>query len=199
MAVSDRPTGPFRDALKIPLVSGYPHDAQPIDAQCFQDDDGESYLYFGGHDKCVVALLNPTMISFRSPFRDITPVPAYKEGPFMIKRRGKYYFMWSQGDWVNDTYHVSYATADHPMGPFTPGGNILSNDPAVATGAGHHSVLKLPGTEDDWVICYHRRPLGETNKFHRVVCLDKMEFRADGSIAPVTLTNTGVPAHPARA
>jgi hypothetical protein len=28
--------------------------------------------------------------------------------------------------------------------------------------------------------------------------LDKLEFRADGTIAPVTLTHEGVPAHPVR-
>jgi hypothetical protein len=48
------------------------------------------------------------------------------------------------------------------------------------------------------VICYHRRPLDETDHNHRVVCLDKLEFRADGTIAPVTLTHEGVPAHPVR-
>ena len=198
VAVSDSPAGPFRDALGIPLVSGYPHDAQPIDAHCFQDDDGEAYLYFGGHNKCVVARLNPTMISFRSPFRDITPAPAYKEGPFMVKRRGKYYFMWSEGSWADDTYRVAYAMAAGPWGPFTGGGTILTNNPRVGKAAGHHSVLQLPGTDDNWVICYHRRTLDETNHFNRIVCLDRLEFRADGSIAPVVLTDEGVPAHPAR-
>ena len=198
VAAADSPTGPFRDALDIPLVSGYPHGAQPIDAHCFQDDDGEAYLYFGGHGKCIVALLNPTMCSFRSPFRDITPVPEYKEGPFMVKRRGKYHLMWSQGSWVNESYQVAYGTADSPYGPFLPAGKVLENHPDVATSAGHHSVMRLPGTSDEWVICYHRRPLTETNRFHRVVCLDRLEFRADGSIAPVVLTHEGVPAHSAR-
>ena len=198
VAVGDHPAGPFKDAIGIPLVSGYPHGAQPIDAHCFQDEDGEAYLYFGGHDHCVVALLNPTMLSFRSPFREITPVPEYREGPFMAKRRGVYYLMWSQGEWTNDSYCAAYGTADNPYGPFKPGGKILSNDPAVARSAGHHSVLRLPGTEDEWIICYHRRPLDATNKFHRVVCAERLEFRADGSIAPAVLTHEGVSAHPAR-
>lgn len=196
VAVADNPVGPFHDAIGIPLVHGYPHGAQPIDAHCFQDDDGEAYLYFGGHGKCAVALLNPTMISFRSPFRDVTPAPEYREGPFMVKRDGTYYFMWSEGEWTNDSYCAAYGTSKSPYGPFEYGGKLLVNNPAIARAAGHHSVLRLPGTTDEWMVCYHRRPLDATSPFHRVVCAERLEFRADGTIATATLTHEGVPAHP---
>jgi beta-xylosidase len=195
VAVSDSPTGPFRDALGIPLVSGYPFGAQPIDAHCFVDDDGRAYLYFGGHNKCVVAPLTPTMRAFNRAFRDITPSPAYVEGPFMVKRRGLYYLMWSEGGWGDSSYAAAYGVADNPYGPFEYGGKILENNPEVGNAAGHHSVLALPNRDDEWVICYHRRPLSETDRNHRVVCLDKLVFRPDGSIAPVTLTHEGVSAH----
>ena len=62
--------------------------------------------------------------------------------------------------------------------------------------SGHHSVLKLLGTDDDWVICYHRRPLGEIFAGHRVSCLERLDFLDGGSIAPVRLTHEGVKAHP---
>ncbi len=195
VAVADSPVGPFRDAIGLPLVSGYPHGAQAIDAHCFVDDDGKAYLYFGGHGVCVVAPLTPTMCAFNRAFRDITPSPGYVEGPFMIKRRGKYYLMWSEGGWGDHSYLAAYGVSDNPYGPFAYGGKILENNPEVANGAGHHSVLKLPGTDDDWVICYHRRPLTETDANHRVVCVDRLMFNADGSIAPVSLTNGGVAAH----
>ena len=198
VAVSDSPTGPFKDAIGKPLVGHYPHGAQPIDAHCFVDDDGRSYLYFGGHAKCVVAPLTPTMCAFNRDFRDITPSPHYVEGPFMIKRNGLYYLMWSEGGWADSTYLAAYGVADNPFGPFQNAGKILENNPEIALAAGHHSVLQLPNTEDEWVICYHCRPLSETNGHHRVVCLDRLEFRADGSIAPVILTHSGVAAHPAR-
>lgn len=198
VAVSDSPAGPFRDAIHHPLVGYYPHGAQPIDAHCFTDDDGRSYLYFGGHGVCVVGRLAPTMLAFDTAFRDITPAPGYVEAPFMVKRRGLYYLMWSEGGWADQTYLAAYGVSDNPYGPFEYGGKILENNPEVANGAGHHSVLKLPGTEDEWVICYHRRPLEATSGHHRVTCLDKLTFRADGSIAPVMLTHEGAPAHPAQ-
>ncbi|MCA9309989.1 MAG: family 43 glycosylhydrolase, partial [Phycisphaerales bacterium] len=81
--------------------------------------------------------------------------------------------------------------ADSPLGPFERQGKILRQDPGVATGAGHHSVLHLP-EHDRWYIVYHRRPLGESDRNHRVVCIDEMQFDAEGRIVPVTITFDGV-------
>ena len=67
----------------------------------------------------------------------------------------------------------------------------------MATGAGHHSVINAPGT-DKWYIAYHRRPLGDTGRDHRVVCIDELHFDADGKILPVKITATGVAANPVR-
>ncbi len=192
VAVGDKPNGPFRDGLGTPLVGGYPFGAQAIDPHCFVDDDGQAYLYFGGHGRCVVGRLAPTMRAFNTALRDITPRKEYVEGPFCIKRRGLYYLMWSEGGWGDESYCAAYGISNSPWGPFEFRGTVLQNDFSVATSAGHHSVLKLPGTEDEWVVCYHRRPLGETNINHRVTCLERLHFRADGTIEPVRLSFEGV-------
>ncbi|MBY8852084.1 family 43 glycosylhydrolase, partial [Saccharothrix sp. MB29] len=44
VAVSDSPTGPFRDALGRPLVRAGAYAGQAIDPMVFTDDDGRSYL-----------------------------------------------------------------------------------------------------------------------------------------------------------
>ena len=75
-----------------------------------------------------------------------------------------------------------------------PVGLVLRQDHragAVATGAGHHSVIHIPNT-DDWIIVYHRRPLGETNGNHRETCMDRLVFNDDGTIQPVKITFEGV-------
>lgn len=192
VAVSDHPAGPFKDALGGPLVKEYHHGAQPIDAHAFIDDDGRAYLYYGGWKHAVVVELGADMISTVGEFREITP-ELYVEGPFMLKRNGTYYFMWSEGSWGDASYSVAYARSDSPFGPFVREGKVLESDPAIATSAGHHSVLQIPGT-DDWYIAYHRRPLTETDRDHRVVCLERMYFDAEGRILPVKLTTTGVEA-----
>ncbi|MDR7295112.1 beta-xylosidase [Pelomonas aquatica] len=196
VAVSDRPEGPFRDAIGQPLIGSIVHGAQPIDQMVFRDDDGTHYLYYGGWKHCNVVRLSPDLTRL-IPFDDghtyksITPSPDYVEGPWMLKRRGVYYLMWSEGEWTGPLYSVAYATAPTPLGPFTPRGTILRQDPRVARGAGHHSAICIPGN-DDWYIVYHRRPLGETDGNHRQVAIDKMHFAEDGSIQPVVMTQAGV-------
>jgi hypothetical protein len=88
-------------------------------------------------------------------------------------------------------YSVAYAVADSPMGPFKRVGKILQQDPEIARGAGHHSVINTPGT-DDWYIFYHRRPLTTKVGYHRETCVDRMYFDENGMILPVKITTEGV-------
>ncbi|MBH8569686.1 glycoside hydrolase family 43 protein [Microvirga sp. STS02] len=195
VAVADRPEGPFRDYLGKPLIGSIHNGAQPIDQFAFRDADGQYYLIYGGWSHCNITRLKPDftgLLPFAdgSTFKEITP-EHYVEGPFMFRRGGKYYFMWSEGGWGLPDYSVAYAVADSPLGPFQRVGKILQQDPAVATGAGHHSVIQVPG-KDEWYIVYHRRPLGDTNRNHRVTCIDKLVFDAQGRIQPVKITTEGV-------
>lgn len=197
VAVADNPEGPFTDHLGRPLISEIRNGAQPIDQFVFRDKDGQYYIYYGGWGHCNVARLNNDFTALE-PFADgniykeITP-KGYVEGPFMFIRNHKYYFMWSEGGWGGPDYRVAYAIADSPLGPFERIGTILQQDTTVATSAGHHSVIQVPGT-GEWYIVYHRRPLGETDRNHRVVCVDIMQFDAEGKIIPVKITREGVKA-----
>jgi beta-xylosidase len=199
VARSRSPGGPFADYLDRPLIDRFHNGAQPIDPYVFQDADGSWYVTYGGWRHCNIAKLNDDFTGFvpfddGTVFREITP-EGYVEGSFMLLKDGRYYFMWSEGGWTGPDYAVAYAVADSPTGPFQRIGKILAQDPAVATGAGHHSVLHAPGSEE-WYIVYHRRPLGETDRNHRVVCIDELRFDQDGRIVPVTITTAGVQAAP---
>jgi beta-xylosidase len=194
VAVSDKPDGPFIDALGKPLVGEFHNGAQPIDPMIYKDDDGAIYFYYGGQGHCEVSQLAPDLKSVipmkdGQMYKDITPAH-YVEGPFMIKRKGTYYFMWSEGDWGDSTYGVAYAKSDSPTGPFVRAGKILQTDPAIANGPGHHSVVQIPGT-DDWYIVYHRHPLGTTGANERVMAIDPMHFNANGDIEPIQMTKDG--------
>jgi len=195
VAVADQPQGPYKDYLSKPLIDKFYNGAQPIDQFVFYDDDGQYYMYYGGWGHCNVAKLNNNFTGFLpfndgSIFKEVTP-EQYVEGPFMFKRNGKYYFMWSEGGWTGPDYSVAYAIADSPLGPFKRIAKILEQDVKVATGAGHHSVIKHP-KQDKWYMVYHRRPLNETDRNHRVTCIDKMEFDENGLIKKVIITNRGV-------
>ena len=196
VARSRRPEGPFKDYLGKPLIDRFHNGAQPIDQFVFRDRDGSYYILYGGWKHCNIAKLKDDFTGFLpfpdgTTFKEITP-EGYVEGAFMFAKGGKYYFMWSEGGWTGPNYAVAYAVASSPFGPFKRVGKILQQDPSVATGAGHHSVLQAPGS-GKWYIVYHRRPLGETDRNHRVVCIDEMRFDKQGLIVPVTITKAGVP------
>jgi beta-xylosidase len=195
VAVSDLPGGPYKDYLGKPLIDKFQNGAQPIDQFAFRDSDGQVYLIYGGWRHCNIVKLKSDFTG-TEPFADgtmykeITP-EGYVEGPFMFIRNGRYYFMWSEGGWTGPDYSVAYAIASSPFGPFERKGKILKQDPAIATGAGHHSVIKMPGT-DIYYIVYHRRPLNQKDRNARVVCIDRMMFDGDANILPVEMTKQEV-------
>jgi hypothetical protein len=63
IAVSDRPKGPFVDALGKPLIGAFHNGAQPIDPMVYNDNDGSIYFYYGGQGHCNVARLAPDLKS----------------------------------------------------------------------------------------------------------------------------------------
>lgn len=195
VAVADKPDGPYKDLLGEPLINEFYNKAQPIDQFVFKYTDGNYYIVYGGWKRCNIGILKNDFTAL-VPFADgdtvkeITP-QGYVEGPVMLTRKGKVYFMWSEGDWGTSNYHVAYAIADSPLGPFKRLSNLLESDTTIATGPGHNSVLNIPNT-DDWYIVYHRRPIPNLGVSHRVTCIDHLYFNEDGTIQPIKMTNTGV-------
>ncbi len=195
IGIADNPAGPYKDYLGKPLLNKIINGAQPIDQFIFHDKDGKYYMVYGGWGHCNIVKLKDDFTGFLpfddgSMFKEITP-EGYVEGPLMFIRNNKYYFMWSEGGWTGPDYRVAYAIADSPLGPFKRIGTVLQQDTTVATGAGHNSIIQIPG-KDEWYIVYHRRPLGDKDGNHRVTCIDKMEFDEQGFIKPVKITFEGV-------
>ena len=195
VAVADSPEGPYEDHLGVPLINEFHNDAQPIDQFVYKDVDGTYYMFYGGWRHCNIAMLNDDFTDFipwssNKLFKEITP-EGYVEGPFVFRRKNSYYFMWSEGGWGNDNYKVAYAMADKVTGPYKRIGTILESDKNIATGAGHNSVINKPNT-DQWYIVYHRRPIPNKGRDHRVICIDKLEFNQDDTIEQVKMTFKGV-------
>lgn len=202
VAVSDHPTGPFIDSGKA-LIHSKPagqRGGQEIDPDVFTDPvSGKSYLYWGNGYMAGVEL-NDDMTSIKpETMKVLTPDRTFREAVYVIFRNGVYYFMWSEDDTGSPNYKVRYATATSPLGPLTiPTDNIViaRDDKQAIFGAGHNSILQLPG-RDEWYIVYHRltRPKGikmSSPGYYREVCIDKLEFNADGSIKRSKPTLEGV-------
>lgn len=201
VAVSDSPTGPFVDYGKS-IVNATPKGChgQQIDVDVFVDPRSKKpYLYWGNGYMAGAELrkdmttIKPQTLKVLTPEGGTLQDYAYREAPYVFYRNGIYYFMWSVDDTGSPNYHVAYGTAKSPLGPVT-----VAKDPVVIRqnpelgiyGTAHNSVVCVPGT-DDWYIVYHRINRNFINAdrqpgIHREVCIDRMEFNADGTIKPVT-------------
>ena len=184
VAVADTPYGPFTDPLGKPLVARGQYGGQSIDPMVFIDDDGSAYLYFG-QGNCNVVKLNDDMISYDpDAVKKINP-PGYNEGSFVLKRNGIYYLMWSEFDTRDPRYSVAYGTSDSPMGPFKKAKeNPILKAKGLVKGAGHHSVVQVPG-KDEWYIAYHRFAIPGGTGYKRETCISPMRFNPDGTIQKV--------------
>ena len=74
------------------------------------------------------------------------------------------------------------------MGPFEYKGCILeTNADQTVHGPGHHSILEQDGR---YYIVYHRHNMPRSvHGFNRQVCIDELQFDADGNILPVVPTH----------
>jgi beta-xylosidase len=186
VAVAPSPTGPFKDPIGKPLVAKDAYRGQAIDPMVLVDDDGSAYLYWG-QGQCHVVKLNADMTSY-DPSTVVEFKPeGYNEGPFVLKRQGKYYLMWSEYDTRDPRYSVAYATSNSPLGPWVKAsGPPVLHGLGVVKGAGHHSVVQVPGT-DQWFIAYHRFIIPGGDGFNRETCVSPMRFDAAGNILPVNV------------
>lgn len=199
--VSETPRGPWKNILgeseAVLVPDRFVTNAITLDGQTFVDDDSSVYLYWGtwGIYKgfgCGAGKMTPDLKGFtETRLIPNTEAVDFFEAPFVLKRNGIYYFMYSSGSCHDHTYRVQYATSDHPLGPYEYKGCILeTNEDGTVHGPGHHSILK---EGDDYYIVYHRHDNPHSNRgFHRQLCMDKMEFEADGSIRKVIPTHEGV-------
>lgn len=207
---SDSPVGPWRnmlgeaDAVLMPDRYCDPM-AITLDPMVFIDSDGSRYIFVGTwgiYDKsgCGWAKLAADGKSFTD--KGLVPNTQLKdffEAPFVFKgsadvpgTEGKYYFTYSSGSCHDDTYRVQYAVSTTgPTGPYEYKGCILkTNSDGTVHGPGHHSIL-VDGNQ--YYIVYHRHNNPHSvHGFNRQLCIDKLEFDANGNILPIKPTHDGV-------
>ncbi len=180
VAVGGSPTGPFRPMTEpIEGING-------IDPCVLVDDDGSSYIYWSGMGM-KGARLDPSMTRLASAPVDIKGLPeGFKEGPFVFKREGRYYFTFP---WVeHKTEALAYAMSDSPLGPFEFKGIIMDPSP-TGCWTNHHSITEYGG---QWYLFYHHNDYSPSFDKNRSVRIDSLSFRPDGTIAKVRPTLRGV-------
>jgi beta-xylosidase len=187
IAVSDSPTGPFKDAIGTPLWRK-PYANDPC---IFVDDDGTGYIYFNGGGDYMVAVLNDDFLSVKGELKtmDMGGYKPKREGPWVFKRNDIYYYTMPENNRV-----LTYYTSDSPLGPWKYHGVIMEQEHESNN---HHSIVEYKG---QWLLFYHRWiDTGDAcpnRKRQRQICAEYLYFNEDGTIQPVERTAKGLAAKP---
>lgn len=183
IAVSESPTGPFKDAIGQPLW----REPYANDPALFVDDDGQAYLYFHGknHDY-YVAKMRDDMLAVDGDFikMDMGNYEPKMEGPWVFKRGDYYYFTMPENNRV-----LTYYMATSPLGPWQYKGVIMEQEHQSNN---HHSIVNYQG---QWLLFYHRWYQDADSgceKRQRHSTAEYLHFNADGSIKPVQRSSVGV-------
>ena len=201
VAVSDTPTGPFKDAIGKPLFENGSWDH--IDPTVLIDEDGQAWLMWG-NPQCYYLRLNRDMISYSGELGrlDMTEEAfggpmmsqrekgkkykdSYVEGPWLTKRNGTYQLLYAAGGVPE---HISYSTASSPTGPWKYAGEImpLSNTNSFTN---HCGVADYKGHS---YFFYHTGKLPNGGGFGRSVAVEEFKYNADGSFPTILPTEEGV-------
>lgn len=181
VATSNKPASDF-------TVQGYiPGLESLIDPCVFQDDDGQTYLYYGGGGVCKGGKLKDNMMEIDGSMQTMTGLTDFHEATWVFKRNGLYYLTYADNhsDSTGDN-RLQYATSTNPLGPWTSRGVYM--DPTDSYCA-HGSVVEYKG---QWYQFYFDSSVSH-NDWLRTTCVDKLNFNADGTIQKVIATTTGVP------
>jgi beta-xylosidase len=188
VAVSDRPTGPFRDAIGKPLISNdmtldQKHGWDDIDPTVFIDDDKQIYLYWG-NGSCRWVKLKDNMTELASPITVFKP-KNYIEGPWVYKRKKLYYLVYASAGTKPEM--IEYCTAPTATGPWKYQGIIQGNVPG--SGTTHPGIVDYKGKS---YFFYHNGALPDGGNFRRSICVDYLYYNPDGTIKPIVQTTQGV-------
>ena len=210
VAVSDSPTGPFRDAIGKPLFENGSWDH--IDPTVMIDDDGQAWLMWG-NPRIYYLKLNKDMVSYSGELGMIDMTEEGFGAPSMDKREKdkKYKDNYTEGPWLRKVdaskykvdpakayqllyaaggvpEHISYSTAPSPLGPWTYAGPIMplcdtksfTNHCGVADYKGHSYFF------------YHTGKLPNGGGFGRSVAVEEFKYNVDGSFPTIMPTDEGV-------
>lgn len=211
---ADSPTGPFRDPLGKGLITrDMPNCGNVLwlfDPAVLVDDDGRSYLYFGGGvpEGKVAAPGTGRVVELGADMISIVGEPQVIDVPYLFedsgihKAGGKYYYTYCTNWQVDEAgteqygFHsgeIACLVSDAPMGPFVYQETILRNPGSVfgLSGNNHHCVFCF---QDQWYITYHTRVLEKemgVEKGYRCTHIDAFEMQEDGTIGEIRQTLRG--------
>lgn len=194
VAVSSNPVSGFKDSGK-PLIDNTDNveliGPEPIDPSVIIDK-GQAYLFFGCRE-FRWAKLNDDMISIDGKVNKVKLIGNendeqgtggfYGEGPFIFKKDGLFYMIYSNGWGHHST--IVYATSKSVEGPFVYQGEVIKN---VGCSTSHGSIVEY---KNKYYLFYHTKDLSGHNN-RRSVCFDLISFNKNGKIIPAVKSSSSL-------
>jgi len=201
VATNASPTGPFVDALGRALINSSTPGASGtnqwfFDPCAFIDDNGQAYLSFGGDDPsdARIILLNSNMTSVSGSAIPVQTgslgyVTNFMEGSYLSKYNDQYYFSYATHTATGQ--EVEYAMSSSPTSGYTWKGSVV-----LAPYNYNNNQAALFTYQGVWYAVYHNRYLaaqkGIPTGYKRNVCLDRLDYNADGTLQQVVCTTGGL-------
>ena len=196
VAAAKSPLGPFIE-LSAPL---FEDECSTIDAHLFEDSDGRKYLYYAREVRAPngvglplvenqifmrsmrdydVAEDDPTFCTKATQpweLKSFGGLVRWNEAPWVLKKGGIYYLMYSANCFALSDYSVGYATANSPYGPWTKyAGNPILKKTTDVSGPGHNCIVTT--SDNEMWIGYHSHT-GDGGE-QRQLNLDRIQWNGD--------------------
>nr|WP_315200203.1 glycoside hydrolase family 43 protein [uncultured Flavobacterium sp.] len=187
VAVSDSPTGPFKDALGKALITNDMTTQtniswDDIDPTVIIDDDGQAYLFWG-NTVCHYAKLKANMTELDGPIQTIA-LPNYTEAPWIHKHNNWYYLSYA----YQFPEKIAYAMSKSINGPWEYKG--ILNELAGNSNTNHQAIIDFKGKS---YFIYHNGSIQPNGgSFRRSVCVDRLFYNKDGTMKRVIMTTEGI-------
>ena len=190
VAVADKITGPYKDALGKPLLTNKDcfassHSWACIDPAIFIDDDGQPWITWGNRE-CYIAKLKDNMIEIDGEIKQIkfNEAHPFTEAPWIHKYNGKYYLTYAS-EWPEK---IAYAVADKIDGPYEMKGII--SEIAGNSNTTHPAIVNF---KNQWLFFSHNGGLHNGTSYSRSIIAEPMEYDAEGNIQKIHPSTEGVP------
>lgn len=212
---ADSPIGPFRDPLGEPIITRETPNCSDVtwlfDPAVFTDDDGKSYIYFGGGVPEGKSDMPKTsrVIELGNDMISTVGEAVTIEAPYIFEDSGinkigdTYYYSYcsnwdsrdnAKGEYVPAIAEIIYMTSDNPMGPWQYQGSILENPGKYfgSWGNNHHCIVEF---NKSYYMLYHTQLLQDSigvSGGYRSTHINEIKVNSDGSLQKVIPTKSGV-------
>mgnify|MGYP000977446285 CR=1 FL=1 len=205
VAVSDKPTGPFKDLGKYM----FPDLKFSIDGHPYRDPKSGNWYFFFAKDffdkrpgtALAMVKLGDDMVTpvgeQKTVMRAFADWQIYErnrplydkmwdawhtvEGPFLIHQDDRYFCFYSGGNWKTPGYGVGCAVSKTIDGPYVDAhspdaAGVIKSIPGKLIGPGHNSVILGPDGKT-WFNVYHS---WNPERTKRQICMDPIVWTKDG-------------------